>query len=82
MAKNQVQFQRGYSLFEFMEDYGTETKCETALFRWRFPNGRPLHKAKKNWLPANLCFLNTKKGTRILVASATPRYYAANFIAS
>lgn len=39
MAKNQVQFQRGYSLFEFMDDYGTEEKCEKALFRWRFPNG-------------------------------------------
>jgi hypothetical protein len=39
MSKNQVQFQRGYSLFEFMSDYGTEEKCEQALFRWRFPNG-------------------------------------------
>lgn len=39
MAKNQVQFQRGYSFFEFMDDYGTEEKCEEALFRWRFPNG-------------------------------------------
>lgn len=39
MAKNQVQFQKGYSLFEFMEDYGTEEKCEQALFHWRFPNG-------------------------------------------
>ena len=28
MARNQVQFQRGYSLFDFMEDYGTEEKYE------------------------------------------------------
>jgi transposase-like protein len=39
MAKNQVQFQQGYSLFEFMEDFGTEEKCEQALFNWRFPKG-------------------------------------------
>ncbi|GAA3929061.1 IS1595 family transposase [Litoribacillus peritrichatus] len=39
MAKNQVQFQRGYSLFEFMDDYGSEEKCEQALFQWRFPEG-------------------------------------------
>ena len=39
MAKNQIQFQQGYSLFEFMEDYGTEKKCEAALFTWRFPDG-------------------------------------------
>ncbi|MCE2597266.1 transposase [Motilimonas cestriensis] len=39
MAKNQVQFQRGYSMFEFINDYGSEEKCEHALFQWRFPNG-------------------------------------------
>ena len=39
MAKNQVQFQQGYSLFEFMDDFGTEDKCEQALFNWRFPAG-------------------------------------------
>ncbi len=33
MSKNQVQFQRGYSLFEFMNDYGTEEQYEQALFR-------------------------------------------------
>jgi hypothetical protein len=39
MAKNQIQFQQGYSLFDFIEDYGTEKKCEAALFKWRFPEG-------------------------------------------
>ena len=39
MAKNQVQFQKGYSLFEFMEDYGSEEQCRQAVFAWRFPNG-------------------------------------------
>lgn len=39
MAKNQVQFQKGYSVFDFMQDFGTEDKCEKALFNWRFPQG-------------------------------------------
>lgn len=39
MAKSKIQFQKGYSLFEFLKDYGTEAQCENALFTWRFPNG-------------------------------------------
>jgi hypothetical protein len=37
--KNQVQFQKGYSLIEFMKDYGTEEQCRKALFLWRWPQG-------------------------------------------
>ena len=39
MAKNKIQHQKGYSLFEFMKDYGTENQCKQALFNWRWPNG-------------------------------------------
>ena len=39
MAKNQVQFQKGYSLPEFFREYGAEEQCERALFAWRWPNG-------------------------------------------
>ncbi len=39
MAKSKVQFQKGYSLFEFFKDYGTEEQCENALLAWRFPHG-------------------------------------------
>lgn len=39
MAKSKVQFQKGFSLFEFLKDYGTEVQCENALFTWRFPHG-------------------------------------------
>ncbi len=28
MAKSKIQFQKGYSLFEFLKDYGTEAQCE------------------------------------------------------
>jgi transposase-like protein len=39
MSKNSVQFQQGYSVFECIADYGTETLCEHALFQWRWPTG-------------------------------------------
>ena len=39
MARNRVQFQKGYSLVQFMDEYGTEEKCTQALFLWRWPNG-------------------------------------------
>jgi transposase-like protein len=39
MAKNQVQFQKGYSLPEFFEEFGTAEQCEQALARWRWPDG-------------------------------------------
>ena len=35
MARNRVQFQKGYSLVQFMDEYGTEEKCTQALFCWR-----------------------------------------------
>ena len=39
MAKNQVQFQKGYSLPEFFQEYGAEDQCDQALFGWRWPHG-------------------------------------------
>ena len=39
MARNWIQFQKGYSLTQFVDEYGTEERCVAALFRWRWPNG-------------------------------------------
>ena len=39
MAMNRVQFQPGLSMSEFFERYGTEEKCEAALFASRWPSG-------------------------------------------
>ena len=39
MPKNQVQFQKGLSLPEFIAAYGTEAQCAETLFRWRWPQG-------------------------------------------
>ena len=39
MAMNQVQFQQGLSMTQFIEQYGTEAKCYRALYRSRWPLG-------------------------------------------
>jgi ribosomal protein L37AE/L43A len=39
MSMNQVQFQKGLSMAEFMERYGTEAKCHAALVASRWPEG-------------------------------------------
>jgi ribosomal protein L37AE/L43A len=39
MSINQVQFQRGLSMAEFMERYGSEEKCHAALVASRWPAG-------------------------------------------
>ena len=39
MAINQVQMQPGLSLFEFVQQYGTESQCEQALAASRWPRG-------------------------------------------
>ena len=39
MAKSKIQFQKGYSLFEFLRTMAMRAQCENALFTWRFPNG-------------------------------------------
>jgi hypothetical protein len=33
MKKNPIQFQKGFSLTDFMKRYGTESQCAEALFQ-------------------------------------------------
>src|SRR5258706_1229490 len=39
MAMNRVQFQRGLSMAEFMDQYGSDAQCEAALTADRWPDG-------------------------------------------
>jgi transposase-like protein len=39
MTMNRVQFQRGLSMSEFLDQYGTEEACEAALVAQRWPKG-------------------------------------------
>ena len=39
MARNPVQLQKGMSLTELNETYGTEAQCEAAVAAWRWPDG-------------------------------------------
>ena len=39
MAMNQVQFQKGLSMAQFIERHGTQEQCETALVASRWPSG-------------------------------------------
>ena len=39
MSKNIIQFQEGLSLPKFLEIYGSEEQCYSALYKLRWPNG-------------------------------------------
>jgi ribosomal protein L37AE/L43A len=39
MAINGIQFQKGLSLTAFLRDYGTESQCEAAFIKARWPDG-------------------------------------------
>ena len=39
MGINKVQFQKGLSMVQFMDQYGTEEKCHAAVVALRWPNG-------------------------------------------
>ncbi len=39
MPMNRVQFQKGLSMPEFLDRYGTEERCEQALVAARWPSG-------------------------------------------
>lgn len=48
MAKNSVQFQKGYSLPRFLKTYGSEEKCREKPYKYRWPNGFECPKCSHN----------------------------------
>lgn len=47
MPMNRVQFQPSLSMFEYMERYGTEEKCEAAVAAMRWPEGSSAPSARR-----------------------------------
>ena len=52
-----MQFQRGYSLIDLFQHYGTESQCIQALLKWRWPNGFNCPKCSCN----QYCYLQKRK---------------------
>ena len=39
MSINKVQFQKGLSMLEFFDLYGSQAQCEEVVRQWRWPGG-------------------------------------------
>lgn len=78
MAKNKIQFQKGFSLIAFLAQYGTEKQCRDAFFKWRWPEGFrcPLCNCEhycvlkaRELYQCNLCHHQTSLTTGTIMAS-------------
>ena len=49
MAQNKVQYQRGLSMPEFFERYGSVQQCETLVRAWRWPQGFACPRCADGW---------------------------------
>lgn len=49
MAMNKVQYQRGLSMLEFFEDYGSQERCEELVRGWRWPQGFICPRCEGSW---------------------------------
>lgn len=49
MAQNKVQYQRGLSLMEALQRYGTQQQCEDCIRQWRWPKGFVCPKCDCTW---------------------------------
>ena len=49
MAQNKVQYQRGLSMPEFFERYGTSQQCEALVRVWRWPGGFSCPRCQGSW---------------------------------
>ena len=82
MAMNQVQFQAGLSIAQFIQQYGTEAKCYPTLYRARWPKGFRCPKCDSNVVLGNVkraisgCYhaMRQAKYARRYQAEATYRF--------
>ena len=49
MAQNKVQYQRGLSMPEFFEGYGSVEQCEALVRGWRWPEGFSCSRCQGGW---------------------------------
>lgn len=49
MAQNKVQYQRGLSMLEFFDRYGSQERCEEAVRAWRWPDGFVCPRCQGTW---------------------------------
>lgn len=49
MAQNTVQYQRGLSMLEFFDAYGSPQQCEALVRRWRWPEGFVCPRCQGSW---------------------------------
>jgi transposase-like protein len=49
MAQNRIQYQKGLSMPEFFERFGTPERCETAVRAWRWPQGFACPRCNGGW---------------------------------
>lgn len=49
MAMNKVQYQRGLSMLEFFDNYGSQEACETLVRGWRWPEGFICPRCQGTW---------------------------------
>jgi len=57
MAKNNVQFQKGFSLVELQAKCPSEEQCRGVLFRWRWPEGFNCPECGHTWY----CHIKSRK---------------------
>ena len=49
MAQNRVQYQRGLSMPEFFDTYGSVQRCEALVRAWRWPDGFNCPRCQSSW---------------------------------
>ena len=49
MAQSKVQYQRGLSMPEFFDSYGSSQQCEALVRSWRWPEGFVCPRCQGSW---------------------------------